>query len=88
MTAPHTSLTEQAKPLLRRLLADGQYHPSREVLPAVCALVGCKGKVVVNALYEIGGEMENHTRAGSKWRLPRNATDRPRRWTKKKSTGE
>jgi hypothetical protein len=71
----------QAQELLRKLLADGEWHSSREVHHAVNALVpgGVDGKIIQHSLYAIGGDAVSRRRAGSKWRLLPDATPRGKR---------
>jgi hypothetical protein len=65
---------------LKAALADGCWHPSKPLRERIMAEVGCGWKSITDALWALGGDVENHWRAGSRWRITPDAAPREYRW--------
>ena len=70
---------QQAEALLRHVLADGDWHDAADVTPVVMGTARCGYGTMLEALWQLGGEVENHGRGGSEWRLRADAQPRPPR---------
>jgi hypothetical protein len=75
---------KHAAALLEHLLRDGAWHDASDVRPVVTRTARCGYVTVLEALWAIGGEVENHGRGGSEWRLRSDAQPRPPRiWARR-----
>ena len=70
---------QHAEALLRHLLCDGAWHAAADTNSVVMKHVGCSYLTVLDALWAVGAEVENHGRGGSEWRLRADAQPRPPR---------
>ncbi len=79
MDTPSTK-TSQVEAELRRRLQDGRWHDAKPIREEIAATVGCHIALVTRGMHLIGADIENHFRAGSRWRLTPDAEPHPLPW--------
>ena|SRR5579862_7947884 len=71
---------QRAAIILRHTLRDGEWHDGASVRDAVRESAECSYVTVLSTLWAIGGDVENHGRGGSRWRLTKDAQQRIPAW--------